>query len=113
VLNILTTLHQWAENSSKDGGTTPFQFYVSELELENTYLLMKQSGIPNCVVKLFTINSLNVFDREFCKEVESWLIKLSTRSVSLCGGSEKERIKFFNSQRQRVRFLMEKIQNSF
>jgi len=29
----------------------------------------------------------------------------------ICGSSEKERFKFFSSQRQRVRSLMEKTQN--
>ncbi|MCL2073702.1 MAG: hypothetical protein FWH18_07265 [Marinilabiliaceae bacterium] len=111
VLNILTKMQKWAENSVKGERTTPFQLYISEMELENSYILMKQEDIINCVVKLFTINSLNVFDKKFCVETESWLTKLSQRSVLLCGSSEKDRIKYFNSQRQRVRFLMDKIKS--
>ena len=112
VLNILSRLQTWAENSEKAEYSTPFQFYLSEMELENTYMLMKHAGIANCVVKLFTINSLNVLDEEFCKETENWLNRLAQRSVLLCGSSEKERIKFFNTQRQNVHFLVKKIQNS-
>ncbi|MCL2311570.1 MAG: hypothetical protein FWC41_03615 [Firmicutes bacterium] len=112
VLNILSKLQEWAENSAKDD-LTSFKFYVSEMELENSYLLIKQSETTNCIVKLFTINSLNVFDKEFCKETENWLKKLSQRSVLLCGNSEKERIKFFNTQRQKVHFLTDKITKSF
>ena len=113
ILNILSNLQKWSETGSKGEQKTPFQFYLSEMELENTYILMKQSELSNCVVKLFTINSLNILDKDFCLETEHWLTKLSQRSVPLCGGSEKERIKFFSSQQQRVQFLMEKIQNSF
>ena len=113
VLNILNKLQKWAENSSKGEHKTPFQFYVSEMALENTYVLMRQSEQTSCLVKLFTINSLNVLDKEFCRETENWLNKLSQRSALLCGNSEKERIKFFNTQRQNVRFLMEKIQKAF
>jgi len=95
VLNILHKLEKLAENSNKGTPATPFQLYVSEMELESTYLLMKCSGSTNCLVKLFTINSLNVFQKDFCIETEQWLTKLSQRSILLCGNSEKERIRFF------------------
>ena len=71
---------------------------------------MKQSGITNCAVKLFTINVLNVLDKDFCTEIESYITKLSQRSTLLCGNSEKERVKFFGSQRQKVNDLMKKNQ---
>ena len=112
ILNILEKLQKWAETGQKGNHTTSFQFYVSEMELENTYILMRRSGMMNCVVKLFTINSLNVFDKEFCMETENWLTKLSQRSVLLCENSEKERIKFFNAQRQKVNILIDKIHDS-
>lgn len=113
VLNILDKLQKWTENSSKGDHKTSFQLYVSEMELENTYILMEQSGTTNCIVKLFSINTLLVFDKEFCEETKHWLTKLAKRSISLCGGSEKERIKFFRAQREKVRALQHKIENSF
>jgi len=113
VLNILEKLQQWAENSCKGKNSTPFQLYVSEMDPENSYLLMKQSGQTNCLIKLYTINSLNVLDQAFCRETEQWLTKLAKRSVPLCGNSEKERIKFFNAQKQKVRLLIGKIKDSF
>ena len=111
VLNILSKLQGWTEKGTKGESTMPFQLYVSEVEMENTYILVKQSGTSNCVVRLFTINSLNVFDKNFCIETEKWLTKLTQRSVLLCGSSEKDRIKFFNSQQQKVHSLIEKIEN--
>ena len=111
LLEILNKLQHWAENGRKSNHTTLFQFYLSEIEIENTFILMKHSGAVSCAVKLFTINILNVFDQDFCMETEKYLEKLTQRSVLLCESSEKERVKFFNSQRQKVRFLMEKIKN--
>jgi hypothetical protein len=113
VLNILNKLQQWTESSMKGEGGASFQFFLSEMELENTYIIMKRSGSKKCIVKLFTINSLNVFDQEFCNETENWLLKLSQRAVLLCGNAEKERIKFFNAQRKKVHELMAKIHNAF
>ena len=112
ILNILSQLQEWAENGTKNDRLTPFQLYISEIALENTYFIMKHSQAKSCIVKLFTVNSLTVFDKEFCKEVENWLTRLSQRSILLCGSAEKERIKFFNTQRQKVLFLIDKIKKS-
>ena len=113
VLNILNKLQSWTENSTKGEGAASFQLFVSEMELENTYIIMKRPGTTSCIVKLYTINSLNVYDPQFCHETENWLKKLSERSVLLCGNSEKERIQFFKTQRKKVHTLMEKIRNAF
>jgi hypothetical protein len=62
------------------------------------------------MVKLYTINGLNISDVRFCKETEDWLNNLVKRATLISGTSEKERFKFFNSQKQKVRNLIEKIQ---
>jgi len=113
ILYILSKLQNWAENSSKSNHTTSYQLYVSEIDFESTYVLLKHSGQKNCIIRLFTINSLNIFDKGFCMEAENYLAKLLKRSTLLCSNSEKERIKFFSSQRQKVKSLIGKIQNSF
>jgi len=113
LLNILGKLQNWAEKGNKGDDATSFQLYLSEIEIENTFILMRQSEVRNCAVKLFTINNLHVSDKDFCMETEKYLTKLTQRALPLCGSSEKERIKFFNTQREKVRFLMEKIQKSF
>jgi len=113
ILNILDRLQKWTESGMKDESSTPFYLYVCEMDLENTYILMKQSETANCIVKLFTINSLNIFNEQFCQETEKWLTKLKQRSVLLCDNSEKERFQFFDSQRKKVRYLMSKIQKAF
>ena len=111
LLSILDKLQQWVENGHKEDCSATFQLYESELDLENTYYLVKRTEHSNCFVKLFTINCFDVFDTEFCNEAERWLTKLTQRSIPLCGSSEKERVKFFASQREKVMFLEEKIRN--
>lgn len=111
VMSILNKLQEWTEKGEKGEYATPFKFYLSEMDLGNTYILIKRAtGVSNCIVKLFTINNLNVLDKTFCNEVESWLNKLFERASMLSGNMEKERLKFFNAQRYKVRSLMEKIQ---
>ena len=113
ILNILDRKRIWAENSYKNDYTIPYKLFLSEIDFECSYILLNNSGEKNCFVKLFTVNNIKVMDKDFCIEAENYLTKLSQRSVLLCGSSEKERIKFFNSQQQKIRYLMEKIRQSF
>ncbi len=111
-LQLLDTLQGWTEKGNK-GETEhiPFQLYLSEVDMENSFILLKEATRTNCILKLFTINSLYVTDRQFCSETENWLDHLARRSTLISGASEKERHKFFTSQRQKVRFLIDRISN--
>ena len=111
--SILTKFQQWVEKGKKGNGDASFQFYLSEIDFEGTYALLKQPGQKLCVVRQFTINSLTILDEDYCTEADNYLSKLAQRSILLCGGSEKERIKFFNTQREKVQDLMGKINHSF
>jgi len=111
VLDILDKLKDWTENGSKNDRKTPFQLYLSEIDFECSYVLIKHSGQSSCAIRLFGLNGLNVLDKEFCTEAENHLTKLSKRSTLLCGNSEKERFKFFSSQQQKVQSLIEKIES--
>ena len=111
LLGLLNKLQKWTENGYKGDSNVPFQFYFSEMDFENTCALMKCSDSSICLAKLHSVNSLNISDKDFCTDVEQWFNKLTKRSTSLCS-SEKERIKFFNSQRKKVQLLMEKIQSN-
>jgi hypothetical protein len=79
--------------------------------MENSFILLKETEKTNCILKLFTINSLYITDEQFCSETENWLDHLSRRATLISGASERERHKFFSSQRQKVRFLIELISN--
>ncbi|MCL1973609.1 MAG: hypothetical protein FWG54_02180 [Bacteroidetes bacterium] len=113
LLNILNKLQKWVENCSKDDGNTPFGLYWSDMEPDNTYILLNHGEYSNCIVKLFTINHLNVYEHAFCRETEIWLTKLSKRAVLLSGSSERDKVKFFNTQRHKVKSLIETINAHF
>ena len=65
------------------------------------------------MVKLYMINGLSVSDEDFCKETENWLHNLIKRSTLISGASEKERHKFFETQKQKIENLIKKIQSGF
>lgn len=111
-LDLLNNLENWTEKGDKgDNGCVPLQLYLSDVDMENSFILLKEHDKLSCILKLFTINSLYITDEGFCSETYGWLGHLSRRATLISGASEKERYKFFNHQRQKVRFIMDMISN--
>jgi len=113
LLDLLNKVQTWAENGKKGAKNIRFSFYVSETDIGSTFILLKNAERSNCLIRLYTINGLNISDERFCMETESWLRNSAKRSTLLSEASEKDRFKFFEAQRQKIRFLIEKIQKSF
>jgi len=110
LLDMMTTLQNWTEKGTKGSQDVPLNFYVSETDLEGTFIILKQQEKTSCILKLYTINSLSTTDELFCQETENWLNNAAQRATLISGASAKTRYKFFNDQRQKIRFLIEKLQ---
>ena len=106
---LINTYHQWTETGCKGSSETPFKFYVSDVDLSNTYVLYRKNETINCDLKLFTINHFDIFDQRFCHEMETWLNTAIQRSTLITGAAEKYRYKFFSEQRQKIIYLVNKI----
>jgi len=109
LLDMINTLQHWTEKGTKGREDIPYKFYVSEIDSGNTFVLFKMKGELRCLIRLFTFNGLNISNELFCEEAEQWLYNLSQRAILISGASEKERFKFFNSQRNKIELLIEKI----
>ena len=111
LLNMINKLNEWSEKGIKGESGESFKLYISEIDLENSYILLKSKNRTGCILKLFTINSMEIIDERFCMETEKWLNSLAKRATLVSETSEKERYKFFNSQRQKIGVLVDKINN--
>ena len=112
LLDLVNTLQNWTEKGAKGTNATPYKFYVSEIDFDNSFILFKTANTSKCFLKLFTINGLRTSNEWFCREIENWLDNTEQRSTLISGASEKERYKFFSSLKQKVRFLIDKIYQS-
>ena len=110
-LELMDTLQKWTEKESKGANETPFKLYISETDLEGTFIVLKQQEKTNCIFKLYTINSISTADERFCQETERWLRNTAQRSTLISGASEKERRKFFAAQQKKIRLLMGSIES--
>lgn len=109
-MELINTIDGWTKHGVKNSEThTAFKLYLTHFFLESSLILLKHDLAMQCTLKLFTINSLNITDQAFCRETRQWLDTLIQRSLLISGASERDRYIFFNGQRQKIRFLIDKI----
>jgi len=108
-LDLINTLKNWAETGIKGPEGTAFKLYISEIDIGNTFILLKNVETISCFIRLFAFNGLNFTDKYFCRVVEDWLRNSIKRSTLISGSSEKERYIFFDDQQQKIENLIKKI----
>ena len=109
LLELINTMEIWSAIGVKGSGNAPYKFYVSERDIANTFVILKSKQSKAAMLRLYTINGLVVSDERFCNETELWLQNLTQRSMLISESSERERVKFFNAQKQKVKSLIDKI----
>ena len=105
--SLMNTLQNWIKKGTKGTRDTPFKFYISDIDIGNTFIIMKRDEQYDCLIRLFTTNGLSISDRKFCREVERWLANLAKRATLISGASEKEGFKFFEDQKKKIELLRE------
>jgi transcriptional regulator with XRE-family HTH domain len=114
LLEMVTRINQWSTRGFKDElqRTAPFKLYLSGIELENNFVVIKRDQTTNCIIKLYTINSMTTNDLDFCNESMKWIDNAMQKSTLISGSSQKESFKFFNLLNKKVRYLIERIERS-
>lgn len=114
LLDMVTNINKWSDRGSKDelSAKIPYKLYLSDIELENNFVIMRRGQAISCIVKLYTINSMATTNPDFCNESMKWINNTMKKSILISGGSQKESFKFFNLLNQKVRYLIERIENT-
>lgn len=114
LLEMVNQINKWSVRGFKDepSGTVPYKLYLSDIELENNFVVMKREQTVSCIIKLYTINSMATTNSDFCNESLKWINNAMLKSTLISGASQKESFKFFNLLTQKVRYLIERIETS-
>ena len=114
LLEMVAQTNKWSVRGFKDEliGKVPYKLYLSGIELENNFVVMKRDNAVSCIIKLYTINSMTTTNSAFCNESLKWINNAILKSTLISGASQKESFKFFNLLTQKVRYLIERIENS-
>lgn len=114
LLDLVTNINMWSDRGFKDEffSKIPYKLYVSDIELENNFVIMRRGNTISCIIKLYTINSMSTTHPDFCNESMKWINNTMKKSILISGGSQKESFKFFNLLTQKIRYLIERIENA-
>ena len=110
LMELISNLELWTEKCTKEPDGKSFKLYISDMHLNNTFILFKKDGATNCALKLFTINHFDIADDKFCREAEQWLNNTTRRATLISGASQRERHKFFSRKKAKINSLVEMIQ---
>ncbi|MBW8332760.1 MAG: hypothetical protein K0M40_12125 [Prolixibacteraceae bacterium] len=114
LLEMVAKINKWSNRGFKDELSTkiPYKLYLSDMELENNYVILRRGEMISCIIKLYTINSMSTIDPDFCNESMKWISNTMKKSILISGGLQKESFKFFNHLTQKIRHLIEQIENT-
>ena len=113
LLKLIENVCKLAEEGMKEfnGKKTVFNMYLCPVNMENNYLITNNNGVKTTSIKLYTINGIITSNTLFCDETEKWINNLISKSINFTGASERERFKFFQLLRNKVNYLIDKINN--
>jgi len=102
LLCLLEQIRLWTEKGEKNPKDTTFKLFIREAGIENTFALFKGVDETICIVKLFSVNNITIYDHQFCSEMESWLRNLMQQATLISEGSAVEKYKFFLNQTKKI-----------
>jgi hypothetical protein len=110
---LLDTVHEYVKDGYKDGEKRKifFNLYVCSVDFENNFMLTRRENHLACTVKLYTVNSMTTDNMAFCHETRKWINDLILKSTLISGTSVKEQFRFFQTSKNKIDALVNKIES--
>jgi hypothetical protein len=108
---LFENLKQMADRDSKliSVEENNFMLYESDISLGNTTFNIHVNEQKIAFLRFNTFNSLNTTNLAFCNEVEAWLKSVIKKATKISGTSEKQRNKYFKLMHEKIKRLIERI----
>ena len=78
------------------------ELYVSEVDLEASYLHFECSGNQFAQVRIYSISAIDSFNEGLCRIQKNWIESLKRYSVLISGSGEMQRFDFLKEQRRYI-----------
>jgi len=113
LMEVMNNVGKYAGKGYKgNAGETPFYLYLCNVDYENNFMLIKREGQISCTIRLFTVNSIISDHKALCSETAKWIDDLISKSTLISGASARERSRFFQSSKNKIEGLINKIDKS-
>lgn len=103
-LELLDEIENLACNGGYPNGNK-VNIYISSIDFEASYTHMEKPGFQLSVFHLFAIDYIHSQNPDICYEQKRWIDSLKRYSTLISQCAEKQRMTFFNKQREYVNSL--------
>ena len=81
------------------------KIYISDINFESTYSYVETDIYHQCLIGVFSINSITSKDDFLFQHLKLWIQSLKKYSTLISQSGEVQRIHFFNRQQELVKSL--------
>ena len=99
---LLEKLERFTAKGRHEDTGHEMYIYLSNINLDTSYCYVSSQNCHLSMLKAFTLNVISSFDLETFNRLKSWMNSLKRSSTLITVSGEKERVRFFNDQRQLV-----------
>lgn len=101
LLHLLDTL-EWIATGGQSDRCEKIWLYLSHVDFENNYTYVKGENIEEAYIPVYQIHSIYSSDQYICQITKEWIESLIKYSTLISISGEKERISFFEKQRDYI-----------
>jgi hypothetical protein len=110
LMEVMNDISKYAGEGYKGNfEKTPFYLYLCNVDFENNFMLIKRDGELSCTIRLYTVNSIITDHKALCSETAKWIEDLISKSTLISKASARERLRFFQSSKNKIEGLVDKI----
>ena len=98
LMEMISELESIAAKGTQRTGTQ-VSIYISNIDLESSYIHFEYGGSENSFLRVFSINIIDSQNPTICSIQKEWIDSLKRYSTLISESGEMQRIRFFNQQR--------------
>jgi hypothetical protein len=109
IICLLDTIKYYADYGKFDTTGNKVEVYISILNFDASYSYLLSDNISISMSSAYSLGAFTSLEKDSCEEMKQWVMGLKKSSVLISGASEREKIHFFNEQREILekRLIME------
>ncbi|MDU1904698.1 MAG: hypothetical protein E6772_07935 [Dysgonomonas sp.] len=100
IIGLLDTIRYYADYGKFDSTGNKVEVYISILNFDTSYSYLLGDNISISMSSAYSLGAFTSQEKDSCEEMKQWIMGLKKSSVLISGASEREKIRFFNEQRE-------------
>ncbi|MDL2255266.1 hypothetical protein LJC38_01610 [Parabacteroides sp. OttesenSCG-928-K15] len=105
ILRMLDKLEQIAIGGKHPETGNKFELYTASMNINTTHTYVRSGADWGYYLSVYVIRTMFTFDPKMCMNMKHWIGTQKASSILISESGEKERMLFFNRQRQAVEML--------